>query len=348
VVEPQIWTLSQKLPMRHYNSICGRGDQKNEMSKFAKYSWFVLAITIGVILWGALVRATGSGAGCGSHWPSCNGVVVPFNPTTETFIEFTHRATSGIAFLLVVGMVVWAFRNYPKGHPLRLGASMSMFFMTTEALVGASLVLFGWVGDDASLGRAISISVHLVNTFLLLAALSLTAWWASGGALFHLRGHGLVLVALAAGLLGVMVIGVTGAITALGDTLFPAGSLVEGFRQDIDPSAHFLIQLRVFHPLIAILVGFYQFFVASLIGLFSSNLVVKRFALSVIVLFFIQLVAGVVNLVLLAPIWMQLVHLFLADMVWISLVLLTASVLAGETTVAIQESRSQQIEQLTL
>lgn len=314
------------------------------MSKFAKYSWFVLVLTIGVILGGALVRATGSGAGCGSHWPSCNGVVVPLNPTTETLIEFTHRATSGIAFLFVVGMLVWAFRLYPKGHHVRLGASVSMFFMITEALVGASLVLFGWVADDASLGRVISISVHLVNTFLLLGALTLTAWWATGGAPIHLRGHGLALVALAAGLLGVMAIGVTGAITALGDTLFPVSSLAEGLRQDIDPTSHFLIQLRVLHPLVAILVGFYQFFVASLIGLFSSNLLVKRFAIAVIVLFFIQLLAGLVNLVLLAPVWMQLVHLFLADMVWISLVLLTASVLAAEASEEIPELASRQLE----
>ena len=318
------------------------------MNKFAKYSWFVLVITIGVILWGALVRATGSGAGCGNHWPSCNGMVVPLNPTTETLIEFTHRATSGIAFLLVVGMLVWAFRLYPKGHHIRLGASLSMFFMITEALVGASLVLFGWVADDASLGRAISISVHLVNTFLLLAALSLTAWWASGGAPTRLRGHGLALVALVVGLLGIMAIGVTGAITALGDTLFPAGSLVEGLRQDIDPTAHFLIQLRVFHPLIAILVGFYQFFVASLIGLFTSNPLVKRFAVAVIVFFFIQLLAGVVNLVLLAPVWMQLVHLFLADMVWISLVLLTASVLGEKADSEIPEFTAGQLEQASL
>jgi heme A synthase len=314
------------------------------MSKFAKYSWFVLVLTIGVILWGALVRATGSGAGCGSHWPSCNGVVVPLNPTTETLIEFTHRATSGIAFLFVVGMLVWAFRLYPKGHYVRLGASVSMFFMITEALVGASLVLFGWVADDASLGRVISISVHLVNTFLLLGALTLTAWWSTGGVPIHPRGHGLALVALATGLLGVMAIGVTGAITALGDTLFPASSLAEGLRQDIDPTSHFLIQLRVLHPLIAILVGFYQFFVASLIGLFSSNPLVKRFAIAVIVLFFIQLLAGLVNLVLLAPVWMQLVHLFLADMVWISLVLLTASVLAAEASAEIPELASRQLE----
>jgi heme A synthase len=299
-----------------------------KLSKYAKYAWFVLLFTIGVILWGALVRATGSGAGCGNHWPSCNGVVVPLNPTTETLIEFTHRLTSGISLLLVVGMVVWARRRYPKGHPVRFGVFLSMFFMITEALVGAGLVLFGWVADDASLGRAVSISVHLVNTFLLLGALSLTAWWASGGSPIHLDGQGLTLVALLVALAGVMVIGVTGAITALGDTLFPVESLSEGIRQDLDPMAHFLIRLRVFHPLIAILTGFYQFLVSGLIGLFSSSKIVKRFAAIVAGLFFVQLGAGLVNLILLAPVWMQLLHLFLADMVWISLVLLTASALS--------------------
>ena len=317
------------------------------MSRFIKYSWFVGAVTIGVILWGALVRATGSGAGCGSHWPSCNGDVIPLNPTSETLVEFTHRATSGIAFLLVVGMFTWAFRLFPKGNPVRLGASLSLFFIITEALVGAGLVLFGWVADDASLGRAISIAVHLVNTFLLLAALSLTIWWASGGASLQVRGQGVVLIALFTGLLGVMVIGVTGAITALGDTLFPAGSLVEGLRQDLDPAAHFLIQLRVFHPLIAIVVGFYHFFVASLIGLFSSDRLVKRFALAVIGLFLIQLLAGLVNLVLLAPVWMQLVHLFLADLVWISLVLLTAAALGEKVASGVSEAKSLTAEQFS-
>jgi heme A synthase len=309
-----------------------------KFSKYAKYAWFVLLFTIGVILWGALVRATGSGAGCGSHWPSCNGVIVPLNPSTETLIEFTHRLTSGISLLFVVGLLVWSRRSYPKGHHVRLGASLSMFFMVMEALVGASLVLFGWVADDASTGRAISISVHLVNTFLLLGALTLTAWWASGGAPIRLQGQGPVLASLLVALIGVMIIGVTGAITALGDTLFPAGSLAEGIQQDIDPTAHFLIRLRVFHPIIAILVGFYQFLVSGLVGLLSSNKVVKLFAAIVAGLFFIQMGAGLLNLILLAPIWMQLVHLFLADMVWISLVLLAASVLSGESREQVKET----------
>ena len=317
--------------------------QQMKLTKYAKYAWFVLLFTIGVILWGAFVRATGSGAGCGSHWPSCNGVVVPLNPSAETLIEFTHRVTSGVALLMVVGLLLWARRSYPQGHHVRLGASLSMFFMITEALVGASLVLFGWVADDVSVGRALSISVHLVNTFFLLGALSLTSWWASGGAPIQLQGHGLVLVALLVALSGVMVIGVTGAITALGDTLFPAGSLSEGMRQDIDPTAHFLIRLRVFHPIIAILTGFYQFLVSGLVGLLSPSKIVKRFAAIVAVMFFIQLGAGLVNLILLAPVWMQLVHLFLADVVWISLVLLTASALSVEAREPAKETEAARL-----
>jgi heme A synthase len=292
---------------------------------FSNYAWAVLAFNILVILWGAFVRATGSGAGCGSHWPTCQGSVVPRAPQVETVIEFTHRLTSGLAFILVVILLVWAWRSHPKGHPVRLGAGLSMFFIITEALVGAGLVLFGWTADNQSIGRVISISVHLVNTFLLLAALTLTAWWASGGERVVLRGQGLSVWLFALAFLGVMVLGVSGAITALGDTLFPAGSLSEGIAQDFAPTAHFLVRLRVWHPLIAILNGLYVVFLGGLIYLFRATPHIQRLALALIGLFVAQLVAGMINLGLLAPVWMQSVHLLLADLVWIALVLLAAA-----------------------
>ena len=295
-------------------------------AKFSKYAWAVLFYNLGVILWGAYVRATGSGAGCGSHWPLCNGEVVPRTPQADTIIEFVHRLTSGLALILVVVLILWAFRIFPKAHQVRLGASMSMFFMITEALVGAGLVLFQWVAHDVSTGRVISISVHLVNTFLLLASLTMTAWWASGGNPITVRGRGIVLWAFALGFLGVMVIGVTGAITALGDTLFPAGSLSEGIRQDFSSTAHILVRLRVWHPIIAIGVGFYLLFLAGVMGLASDHPPLKRNAVIVIALVFVQWLAGLVNVLMLAPVWMQLVHLLLADIVWISWVLLAANV----------------------
>jgi heme A synthase len=294
-------------------------------TRFSNYAWLVVAYNLLVILWGAYVRATGSGAGCGSHWPLCNGVVVPRQAQIETLVEFTHRLTSGLAFLLVLVLVVWAFRTHPKGHPVRLGATLSMIFIITEALVGAGLVLFGWTADNQSVGRVISISVHLVNTFLLLAALTLTAWWASGGERIVLRGQGISVWLFAIGFLGVLILGVSGAITALGDTLFPAGSLSEGIAQDFEPTAHFLVRLRVWHPLIALLNGLYLLFLGGLIYLFRATPRIQRLALTLGALFLAQLVAGMINLGLLAPVWMQLVHLLLADLVWIALVLLAAA-----------------------
>ena len=168
--------------------------------------------------------------------------------------------------------------------------------------------------------------VHLVNTFLLLASLALTAWWASGGDPIEFKGYGIILWAFAIGYVGFLILGVSGAITALGDTLFPVGNIwPKACRQDLNPAAHFLVRLRVWHPVIAVLVGFYTIFVVSLVGMFRTTIRIKRLVIFVVVLFVAQLAAGLVNLVLLAPVWMQIVHLLLADLVWIGLVLVTAA-----------------------
>src|SRR5690606_7460601 len=159
------------------------------MRRYLWLAWGTLAYNLGVIAWGAYVRATGSGAGCGSHWPLCNGEVIPRSPTAETLIEFSHRVTSGLALLLVVVMVVWARRLFPKGHPARLGAWLSLGVMVLEALLGAGLVLFGLVADDDSVARAVVMGLHLVNTLVLLGARTLAAWWASGGRPFRVGGH---------------------------------------------------------------------------------------------------------------------------------------------------------------
>ncbi len=296
-------------------------------TRFSKYAWGVLAYTVLVVLWGALVRATGSGAGCGNHWPLCNGQILPAFQQIATAVEFTHRMMSGLAVILIVGMLIWAFRAFPKGSVVRLGAVLSMVFILTEAIVGAGLVLFQWVAQDQSIGRTISIAIHLVNTFLLLASITLTAWWASGGAPLQLYKHGGRLAGLVVGLLGVILLGITGAITALGDTLFPASSLAQGVSQDFSPNVNFLIHLRIWHPVIAVIVGFYLVFLSSLFALQTGDRGIKRIARLLAGLFILQLIAGLVNVVLLAPVWMQIVHLLLADSVWISLILLSASIL---------------------
>ena len=301
------------------------------LPRFARFAWGVLGFNLLVVLWGAFVRATGSGAGCGSHWPLCNGEMLPRAPQTATLIELTHRATSGLALLLVAGMLIWAIRGFPRDHPVRLGAKLSMVFMIVEALLGAGLVLFELVADNPSLLRAFSMTAHLINTFLLLGAITLTAWWASGGRRVRWRGQGVTGWLLGVGIGIFLLLGASGAVAALGDTLFPARSLAEGVRQDFSPTAHLLLRLRILHPLIAIGVGLYLVAAAGIVARLRPTRATRGLARTLVALFLVQLGAGFLNLFLLAPVWMQLVHLLLADAVWITLVLFTASAFAEPT-----------------
>ena len=304
------------------------------MTRFAKFAWGVLAYNLVVILWGAYVRASGSGAGCGSHWPLCNGEVIPRTSQIETLVEFTHRLMSGAALIIVIILVVWAWRSFPAHHPVRLGAGFSMFFIITEALVGAGLVLFQLVAQNASIARALSMSVHLANTFLLLASLSLTAWWASREQSVYLKKGGLVTAGFGIGLLGVLVLGISGAVTALGDTLFPATSLAEGLSQDFSSTAHLLVRLRILHPTIAIIVSIYLILLVYWVGLIKPDPLsrILRRGLTILVAF--QLLAGIINVYLLAPIWLQIIHLLLADSIWILLVILSSNTLAKQPALA--------------
>ena len=300
-------------------------------NRFARYAWCVLAYNLFVILWGAFVRASGSGAGCGSRWPLCNGVPVPRAPQLETIIEFAHRMSSGLSLVLVVVLVIWGFRVFAKKHPVRKAVVAVFIFEMVEVLVGAGLVLLGLVARDESVARAIVMPIHLANTFLLLGSTALAAWWASGHAPIHLRGQGLLGIGWVIGLAGVMFIGMSGAVTALGDTLFPAGSLIEGLRQDISPTVHVLVRLRVWHPVIAVAIALYVVaYLAPALAARRPGGATKKLSRIVIGLVAIQLAAGFLNVILLAPIWMQIVHLALASAVWIALVLLGAAALAAD------------------
>jgi heme A synthase len=190
-------------------------------------------------------------------------------------------------------------------------------------------VRLGLTADNASAARAVVGSIHLANTFVMLAAMTLTAWWASGGASLQLRRQGLLGWVFALGLLGVLLVGASGAITALGDTLFPSESLAEGLQADFSPGAHFLIQLRVIHPILAVLVGVYSIVAGRLAAAWRPSVATRRLSWMLIALFGAQLLIGVVNVALLAPIFMQIIHLFMADLVWIALVLAAAAALGA-------------------
>jgi len=308
--------------------------------RFSRFAWFVLAVNLAVIVWGGFVRASGSGAGCGAHWPLCNGVVVPQDPKIETLIELGHRVTSGLALVVVVALGVWALRRHSRetadGRGIRRLAWLAILFIFGEAALGAGLVLLEYVGQNSSGARAVWMAGHLVNTFLLLAILALLAERSRGGTTSEelpVRG---VAAGMTAGLAprwlnllsltALLFTAMTGAITALGDTLFPATSLAEGLAQDLSPTAHFLIQLRVLHPLVAIGAGVLWIRLAQKIryavpagaraGLWAQWTV--RFVLA-------QFALGLLTLALLAPVPLQLLHLLGADLVWIAGVLLVDS-----------------------
>jgi heme A synthase len=298
-------------------------------NRFAAYAWLVLIYNELVILWGAYVRASGAGAGCGSHWPLCNGEVIPRSPMLETIIELTHRMTSGLALLLVVGLVVWARRAFRPGHHVRAGAWLALVFILTEALIGAGLVLFELVAHNASVARALSMSAHLANTFILLAVLTLTAWWASGDQPPpQVRGQGLLLLPFGGALAATLVLGISGAAAALGDTLFPSATLAQGLQQDFSSTAHFLVRLRVLHPLIAVVVSGYLILLAVFSVSWRPLKWTRRLALLLVVSLLAQGGIGLLNVALLAPIWLQLTHLLAADLIWVTLVLLTNAALA--------------------
>ncbi len=297
--------------------------------RFESWALALLVATVFVILWGAFVRVTGSGAGCADHWPLCNGELVPRSPKLETLIELTHRLTSGLAGLLAVALF-WAGRRlYEPGAPARRAAAVGLCLMIFEGAIGALLVKQGLVAKNASEARAFVVGLHLCNTFLLLGAQTLTLHFARGGAALAVRGRAGLAGLLCALLALVLLLGASGAVTALGDTLFPASSLREGMAQDLSPGAHFLVRLRIWHPLFAVVGGALIVYGAQHVRSALGSPQVARWALALTVLYALQLAMGALNLLLLAPAPIQLGHLLLADLVWIALVLMSAHALAA-------------------
>lgn len=289
------------------------------IQSFRKYVWGVLFYNILVILWGAFVRATGSGAGCGAHWPLCNGEVIPRAPAVETLIELTHRLSSGLVVILMAVLVIAAFRLFPKGHLVRKSAVAAGIFTIIESLIGAVLVLNELTGQNDSIHRAVVMMVHLINTFLLVAAIFLTDRWSAdnhSNRLEFKRGIWSVLIFI--GLTGMVVLGASGAVTALGDTLYPSASLVEGFAQDFDPTANFLIRLRIFHPGIAALMGVYTLAIALAFRKTFPFQLMRQATYVLSALFALQLVLGIINIILLAPVWMQILHLLVTNLIWLA------------------------------
>ena len=288
--------------------------------RVARLAWITLGFFILVVLWGAVVRATGSGGGCGSNWPLCNGDYFPHHPRLATIIEFTHRSTSGICTLLLIALGIFTFRATPPRHPARKAVLWSAFLLVTEALLGAMLVLRHYVESNISTGRVIAQSIHLTNTMLFMASLALTAWF--------LTPHGEQIppsqppraIAILA-VISTLLVAATGSLAALADTLFPSSSLAAALTADLNSASPILVRMRWMHPAMALIS------VVCVLLLLRATTLRSSIARTVVVLVALQFVLGTGDVLLLAPIWMQVVHLLGADLYWIVLVLLVADVL---------------------
>ncbi len=296
-----------------------------------RLAWGALAYNVLVILWGAVVRITGAGAGCGDHWPLCNGVVVPQSPQLHTVIEFSHRLTSGASGLLALALIALAFLTTPRGHAARLGAVLSFLLILAEGLVGGVQVLLGLTADSTDPARGLVQGVHLANTFLLLGALLLTALWASGRPVLRLRRQGRVLGLIVLGLGLTLLLGMAGAVTALGDLLFaPApGTPLDTVRRDFGATATLIENLRVIHPLLAVLTSVYLIWMVGVLRRLRPSPGVHRWGPALVGVIGVQMLAGFVNVALKAPAWMQLTHLLLACIMWLVAVLLSYEALTA-------------------
>jgi cytochrome c oxidase assembly protein subunit 15 len=292
----------------------------------ARFAWLTLGSNIFVVVWGAFVRASGSGAGCGNHWPLCGGSILPGFPEAQTVIEFFHRATSAAALAMVLFLLVWCWRKTSKGAWPRYSAVLAFVLLLNEGLLGALLVISNNVAQNPSLAHAFLLGLHFGNTLLLLGSLSLTAQWLSDGnhrfAVTAVPGERL---AVGLGLGAVMMVGITGSLAALADTIFPAASLRSSLLQDFSSSTHHLLRLRLLHPAVVVLGVIYVLWVIRKSAWKRVHSVRMLHLLSATLI--LQIALGGLNIVLLAPVWLQLTHLFVADLFWIFVVLASADFL---------------------
>ena len=335
------------------------------MSKFSfgavQVAWLTLVVNVIVILQGAVVRATGSGAGCGRHWPTCNGEVVPLDHTVASMIEFSHRLLSLGALICGLILVIVAIRTRKTKSGFFVFATASFIFLIIEALIGAGTVLFGLTGDNVSTARGLLVSFHLVNSLLLVGMLSLAVLYSGRKnanqeqpllSLWPLQiaKQPLLSTVLGLGLLGMLILMFSGGIASMGNTMFPSDSLQEGLAADFNPESHPLIRLRILHPLIAIFVGIYLFISLGLAWMMKPVEDAKRVAQTLLGVYIFQLLIGTLNLALLAPIALQLLHLGTAVIAFGLLSVLVAFALGGEAStkelqqfkkLAIKTERSQ-------
>jgi len=297
----------------------------------SKLAWIALVANVIVILQGAIVRVTGSGAGCGRHWPSCQGEIIPLNHSVETLIEFSHRSLSLIVLLLALWIAYRVFLSRKTNQGLFIFGLLSLLHITIEALLGAATVLLELTGETVSTARGLMVATHMVNSLILVGMLTLTVVYARAKTPpwpLKISKQGSLATVLLVSIIGMLVLMFTGGIAAMGDTMFPSENLGQALRADFDPNSNILLRLRLLHPLIAISIGIYLFISLGLSRLIKPVKEVEGLARALLAVYFIQLIIGTLNLSLLAPGALQVIHLAVAVLAFSLLVTLSVYTLA--------------------
>ena len=288
-------------------------------SSFATYSLVVLIYTLATVAWGAIVRSSGSGAGCGNNWPLCDGQLLPIFSSSQRIVEFAHRTSTEIVGPLALILLIWARRIFPQGSMGRKAAYGVMAMTLFEGLIGAVLVKKGWVNMDTSVGRVYFMGLHVVSTFVLIAFLTTAYLAAKGVRPIQIKGQGAVGWMLGACVLCVAGLGISGAISALGHQLWPVNDVLKAAAS---PTSPLLVKLQPTHPFLAVAIGLLIVLTVGLVLHLRPTADVRRASRYVAGAFGGEMLVGLINIWLKAPVWMQAAHLVTADLTFASVIAL--------------------------
>lgn len=264
-------------------------------SNWSRWLLLLWVYTLMVILWGAWVRISHSGAGCGDHWPLCSGEIIPDLTDKKTLTEYLHRLMSGLYGLAVIFVFI-RLRLSANSQVRRL--SLLLFLFTfSEALLGAVLVKGELVTVNDSVTRLIVMALHQINSFML-TGVSYLLYVCHRDRLAQLQFNKTLAFLF-------LLLPISGAIAALSTTLFPAVSLWEGILQDFSADNHLFVRLRIVHPVLALGISF-VFIYRS----FQSNQ--NRLAYE----FLLAVTVGLITLLTLSPLYLKLAHLLIAHALW--------------------------------
>lgn len=285
-------------------------------------SFFLLAaitscLTIGLIVFGAVVRVTDSGLGCGNHWPLCNGTIFPPLDNVTAWIEWLHRLFAvligafGLAALLVA---ILAYRRHNRRVLIATAAAALLFFV--QSMLGALVVVLDLPPTFVTL--------HLGTAMLLLGALiaaTFLATYQPVAALRHAPDRFSSLVHLTTALSLVIIL--TGALVrgsgaTLACTTWP---LCDGAVLPVDQGQWAMIHM--FHRLAVAAFGITMLFLIWQAFRMRSQPAVRRLATAAGMVYLLQAGVGAGFVFSsAAPVWGAL-HVLFASVTWALLVLLS-------------------------